>query len=279
MRVAAMIICDVITKLNRFDEKPEDEKNSVLVFLPGLHEIFEFIEFIRETYDDKWVRETFDLIPLHSSLCEDEQERAFRPTNRLEGRRKVIVATNIAESSITIPDVKYVIDFMLTKELNYDPTTKSESLNLSWVSKASAKQRAGRAGRVSNGFVFRLCPKRFYENSIVEYPKPEMQRCPLEKLILQIKLWNKYEPEEILGRAIQPPDYRDIWNAIKNLQQTGALTMPPHHATEEEKKKSKITALGKIFVNLPCDLKITRLFLFGMALKCMQQAIIMGCIH
>lgn len=280
MRVASMLICDVITRLNRFEEKPDDDKNTVLVFLPGLHEIFTFIEFIKESYDDKWVRETFDLIPLHSSLCEDEQDRAFRTNNRLEGgRRKVIVATNIAESSITIPDVKYVIDFMLTKELNYDPTTKSESLNLSWVSKASAKQRAGRAGRVSNGFVFRLCPKRFYDNNIVEYPKPEMQRCPLEKLILQVKLWNKYEPEEILGRAIQPPDYRDIWNAIKNLQQTGALTMPPHHASEEDKKKSKITALGKIFVNLPCDLKITRLFLFGMALKCMQQAIIIGCIH
>ena len=114
----------------------------------------------------------------------------------------MIVATNIAESSITIPDIKYVVDFMLTKELNYDPTTKSESLNLSWVSKASSKQRAGRAGRVSNGFVFRLCPKKFYDNSIPEYPKPEMQRCPLEKLILQVKLWDKYEPTEILGRAI-----------------------------------------------------------------------------
>lgn len=129
----------------------------------------------------------------------------------------MIVATNIAESSITIPDVKYVIDFMLTKELNYDPLTKSESLVLSWVSKASAKQRAGRAGRVSKGYVFRMCPEKFYQNSIIEYPKPEMQRCPLEKLILQVKLWNKYEPEEILGRAIQPPDYRDICNAIKNL--------------------------------------------------------------
>ena len=94
--------------------------------------------------------------------------------------------------------------------------------------------------------------------------------CFLEKLILQIKLWNKYEPEEILGRAIQPPEYRDISNAIKNLQETGALTIPPSFAKSEEEKRTKITALGKIFVNLPCDLKITRLFLFGMALKCMQ---------
>ena len=110
-----------------------------------------------------------------------------------------------------------------------------------------------------------------------EYPKPEMQRCPLEKLILQIKLWNRYEPDEILGRAIQPPELRDIYNAVKNLQQTGALTIPPPIVTEgghamsnqSEKYKPKITALGKIFVNLPVDLKITRIFLFGMALKCM----------
>jgi HrpA-like RNA helicase len=71
MRVASMLICDVIEKLNRFeDDQQSEEKKSVLVFLPGLHEIFEFIEFIRENYDRDWVREKFDLIPLHSALCE-----------------------------------------------------------------------------------------------------------------------------------------------------------------------------------------------------------------
>jgi HrpA-like RNA helicase len=72
MRVAAMIICEVIEKLDRFKDADEGEgdKRSVLVFLPGLHEIFEFIDFIKETYDEKWVRESFDLVPLHSSLCE-----------------------------------------------------------------------------------------------------------------------------------------------------------------------------------------------------------------
>lgn len=92
----------------------------------------------------------------------------------MEGRRKVIIATNIAESSITIPDIKYVIDFMLTKELHYDPETKSESLILTWVSKASSKQRMGRAGRVSDGMVFRMCTEKFYKVSIPEYPMPEM---------------------------------------------------------------------------------------------------------
>lgn len=121
---------------------------------------------------------------MHSSLNEEEQDRAFRHVDRMEGRRKVIIATNIAESSITIPDVKYVIDFMLTKELHYDPVSKSESLQLNWCSKASAKQRMGRAGRVAEGLVFRLCSEKFFENFMPEYPKPEMQRCPLEKLIL-----------------------------------------------------------------------------------------------
>jgi len=128
-----------------------------------------------------------------------------------------------------------------------------------------------------NGFVFRMCSDAFFRNGIPEYPKPEMQRCPLEKLILQIKLWDKYEPEQILGRAIQPPEFRDICNAVKNLQGTGALTLPPPGA--DKNYRPKITALGKIFVNLPCDIKITRLFLLGMVLKCMHQAIIMGCIH
>lgn len=175
---------------------------------------------------------------------------------------------------------------MLTKEVHYDPASRSESLQLTWCSKANATQRAGRAGRVSNGFVFRLVTQSFYNNGMPEFPMPEMQRCPLEKLILQIKLWNHYEPEEILGRAIQPPELRDIMNAIKNLQQTGALTIPPpilgvdgRLEKNERIYKPKITALGKIFVNLPVDLKISRLFLFGMTLKCMSQAIIIGCIH
>ena len=183
MKLAATLICDVIEKLNRFQDAPEDKK-SVLVFLPGLFEIFEFIDYLTEAYEPLWVCQHLELVPLHSALCEEEQERAFKSSQRLDGKRKVIVATNIAESSITIPDVKYVVDFMLAKELHYDPVTKSESLQLAWASKAAARQRAGRAGRVADGLVFRLCSEKFFRNAVPEYPKPEMQRCPLEKLVL-----------------------------------------------------------------------------------------------
>ena len=120
MKLAAMMICDVIEKKNRFFDDLT-EKKSVLVFLPGLFEIFEFMDYINETYTHQWVRERFELIPLHSSLAEEEQDRAFKSSQKLDGKRKVIIATNIAESSITIPDIKYVIDFMLSKELYYDP--------------------------------------------------------------------------------------------------------------------------------------------------------------
>lgn len=154
------------------------------MFLPGLAEIFQFIEYMYEFYDKLWLKQNIELIPLHSSLNEEEQDRAFKKVDRLEGRRKVIVSTNIAESSVTIPDVKYVVDFLLTKENHYDPASRSESLQLTWCSQANAKQRLGRAGRVSNGFCFRMVTKNFYTNSMPEYPVPEMQRCSLEKLIL-----------------------------------------------------------------------------------------------
>ena len=173
MRAASIIICDIITEKNMFNDDLACPK-SILVFLPGLAEIFQFMDYLREFYTHDFISRKLELIPLHSSLNEEEQDRAFKHVERMQGRRKVIIATNIAESSITIPDVKYVVDFMLTKELHYDPVSKSESLQLNWCSKASAKQRMGRAGRVSEGIVFRLCSEKFFENFMPEYPKPEM---------------------------------------------------------------------------------------------------------
>lgn len=119
--------------------------------MPGLYEIMQLIDII-EAQGEK--AKDLILIPLHSSLGNDDQERAFKepPPNK----RKVIIATNIAESSITIPDIYFVIDMILTKEIYYDPINKNENLQMSWASKASCRQRSGRAGRVRDGFVFRM---------------------------------------------------------------------------------------------------------------------------
>jgi HrpA-like RNA helicase len=269
LRAAALLIVHLIEFENCFKEKP-GEKKTILVFMPGLYEINSLIDYIE---DEGEKGRNLDLIALHSSLGDDEQDRAFNEP--APNRRKVIIATNIAESSITISDVYYVIDLCLTKEIYYDPVNKNENLQLNWASKASCRQRSGRAGRVRDGFVFRMCPEDFYNYKMLNYPKPEMQRCPLEKLILQIKIWNKFEPTHILGRAIQPPIIRDIGIAIKLLQETGALTID----LKDDSNSGEITELGKIFVNIPVDIKLTRLFLFGLTFRCMSQAIIMGWLH
>lgn len=139
MRVASIVICQLIEKENTFKDDMNDEKKGILVFLPGYHEIFQFIDYIKDFYSESWLSANLEVIPLHSSLSQEEQDRAFRSTHFMKGKRKVIIATNIAESSITIPDIKYVIDFMLTKDVYYDPVSKSESLQLHYSSKASCK--------------------------------------------------------------------------------------------------------------------------------------------
>ena len=99
------------------------------------------------------------LIILHSSIHEKEHHHLFELDHV---KRKIILSTNIAESSITIPDCIYVIDFCLTKQLNYNPKNMMEKLEIVWASKASLDQRTGRVGRVAPGFSFRLIPEEFY---------------------------------------------------------------------------------------------------------------------
>lgn len=127
----------------------------------------------------------FDVIQLHSTtLNSDISNRLYEQDKRYV---KVIVATNIAESSITVPGVKYIIDFCATKEVRYNPKSRLENLQLIWASQASCNQRAGRTGRVCDGFVFRMIEKEFFF-SLPKYSTPEIQRCSLDRLILRIKL-------------------------------------------------------------------------------------------
>ena len=170
--------------------------------------------------------------------------------------RKIIIATNIAESSITIPDVYFVIDFCLVKELRFNINTNHETLDINWSSIASCEQRAGRAGRVGNGYVFRLVYENFF-NNLSQFSNPELLRVPLEKVILKIKVWNSgEEPDIILGRAIEPPLLRHIEKAITNLQNYGALTV-----SAEESKSGILTDLGKVYSELPIDIIYGRLIM------------------
>ena len=123
-------------------------------------------------------------LPLHGSLAPREQQRVFQraPT----GKRKVIVSTNLAETAVTIDDVVYVLDTGLCKEKAYDATTNLGSLTSALISRASADQRKGRAGRTGPGVCFRLFTQQQY-HAMAEFQEPELLRTPLEEVVLQVR--------------------------------------------------------------------------------------------
>ena len=126
---------------------------------------------------------------------------------------------------------------------------------------------------MKNGRVYRLVPEGFHEKSMAEFSTPEMQRCPLDKLVLQIKLWDFREPAVILGTAIQPPKLLEVKKTIKSLELAGALTVP-----RSAGEYGEITYIGRIYCDMPCDISITRLMLMGLVMGCPKNALIMACI-
>lgn len=143
-------------KSDRDEEKPLP---SILVFLPGMHEIQRMFQKLNAIIDESRLK--LMLVPLHSSISSVTQRDVFK--NPAPGFRKIILATNIAESSITVPDVGYVIDFCLTRTLEADNSTGFATLKLNWASKSNCKQRSGRTGRTRSGRVYRLVEKEFFE--------------------------------------------------------------------------------------------------------------------
>lgn len=243
-------------------------RGTVLVFLPGLREI----EEMEKLLPGQGSKERLIVIPLHSSITTQEQERAFLKPE--EGFRKVILSTNIAESSITVPDIKYVIDFMLTKCMVCDVETNYQSLMLNWASKANAEQRKGRAGRVSSGRVYRLIHKAFYEEYIDEYAIPEMLRCPLEHLILQVKVLDLGEPKAILALALEPPNLDNIERTILLLKEVGALTTL--HSKVTNPHDGDLTFVGRVLASLPVDIRIGKMLVLGHVFGCLKECLVIG---
>ncbi|CAF1398035.1 unnamed protein product [Adineta steineri] len=260
------------------------KRATVLVFLPGLLEIqtvHEALRFPRGKPDstkfnlddfDECIKFNYDIIPLHSELAMDDQMNIFTPAKSTY--RKIILATNIAESSITIPDVRYVIDFCLTKEMVCDPETNYSCLQLVWASKANCDQRRGRAGRVAHGKCYRLVKLHLY-NSLASYQKPALVQESLDRVVLQAKKLNIGEPKAILALALEPPNINDIEVTILKLKELGALTI---HMGQGEIRPfdGDLTFLGKIMAALPIDIELSRLIALGHAFGLVYEAVIIA---
>ena len=248
------------------ESSAQNFRGSVLVFLPGLFQIRE----MEERLNYHRVAKQWTVIPLHSSITLEEQYLVFK--NPKPGYRKIILSTNIAESSITVPDIKYVIDFCLTKAMVCDLDTNYQSLRLQWASKASGKQRAGRAGRVSKGKVYRLVKREFWDYELDEYAVPEMQRCSLESVILKVKMLDLGDPKSILSLALSPPDMHNIERTILLLKEIGALST----AASKKRFDGQLTFVGRVLATLPIDMHLGKLVMLGYAFGCFNDCVIIA---
>lgn len=220
-----------------------EEDGAVLVFVSGLGEIKSAMEEISKR---EGLSENAVIYPLHSSLSNAEQIAIFqRPP---KGKRKIVLSTNIAETSITIEDVVFVIDSGRVKENRYDDLNKMPTLLECWVSKASARQRKGRAGRVKPGFCWHLYSSHTHDSVLDDYQLPEMLRVGLEDLILQILILDLGSPVSFLAKAVNPPTELSVKNALQLLESLGAAEIDWDADSEDETSEfvapTSLTALG-----------------------------------
>ncbi|KAK0574066.1 hypothetical protein LWI29_017718 [Acer saccharum] len=199
------------------------------------------------------------LLTCHGSMASSEQRLIFDEPEA--GVRKIVLTTNIAETSITINDVVFVIDCGKAKETSYDALNNTSCLLPSWISKVSAQQRRGRAGRVQPGECYHLYP-RCVHAAFAEYQLPEILRTPLQSLCLQIKSLKLGSISEFLSRALQSPELLAVQNAIEYLKIIGALD-----------QNEDLTVLGQYLTMLPMEPKLGKMLILGAIFNCLDPVL------
>lgn len=232
----------------------EKEDGAILVFVPGWEEISNLHKLLQR--NPSFTSDRYRVIPLHSLMPTVNQREVFdRPPL---GVRKIIIATNIAETSITIDDVVFVIDGGKIKVKDYDPERNLTCLESHWVSRANSKQRRGRAGRVQPGYCYHLYTGLKW-HEMIDYLPPEMLRTRLEELCLQIKLLKLGLIEPFVSKAMQPPSMEALHKAIVTLQELNALD------TDEN-----LLPLGYHLARMPVEPHTGKMILFGAMFCCLD---------
>ena len=287
------VVAAIIEKIEH--ENPHCN-NGVLIFVPGLAEIQELQDYLSRYFLNK---NKLEFLILHSQISDDEQDKVFKFG---KDKRKIILATNIAESSITISNIDFVIDFCLVKQTRFDEYQNTSVLELKWCSKASCQQRKGRTGRVNKGYYFQLITEKLYRR-LEDHPRPEILRSPLETPILKLKIYEpEQEPQDILLKTISPPSEETIINTLFRLEKMGALiqgkyirdikdnqnikqqqnkngiSFTKYSSKKNYYKSGIITKVGRIFAELPIDIKYSRLIMIAFALGEIDLGITMAAI-
>ncbi|RKO88715.1 hypothetical protein BDK51DRAFT_28945, partial [Blyttiomyces helicus] len=244
---------------------------SILIFFPGEYEILAF----REKLDAILAAQPLPVFAaasdrlvvavLHSQTPRDEQNAAFIALG--PGAVRLILATNIAESSVTISDVTVVIDLGLRKAIEFNTNRGMEQLSVGWISKASHRQRVGRAGRCAPGHAFCLYTRDFLARICHAHEPPEVAQISLAGVVLRVRDLFPREPAcSILLELVEPPDIEQLEIAFVHLVDRGALLPPGGDGSGEgsvEEVEGKVTFLGRIAPRMPIDISLVRLLLFG----------------
>ncbi|KAI4095341.1 MAG: hypothetical protein LQ348_006412 [Seirophora lacunosa] len=200
------------------------------------------------------------VLPLYSQLQTKDQLKVFEPPP--QGSRLIVLATNVAETSLTIPGIRYVFDCGRAKEKKYDRISGVQSFEVGWISKASASQRAGRAGRTAPGHCFRLYSSAVYERDFEEHAEPEILKMPAEGVVLQLK---SMDLQHVVNFPFPtPPDRPSLAKAEKLLTYLGAIST-----------SGKITSIGRDLSIYPLSPRFSKILLIGHQQSCMQYTIAM----
>ncbi|MFR9729664.1 ATP-dependent RNA helicase HrpA [Saccharopolyspora sp. MS10] len=245
-------ICDAV------DELGAESGGDVLVFLSGEREIRDTADALEQLK----LRNT-EVLPLYARLSAAEQHRAFQPHT---GRR-IVLATNVAETSLTVPGIKYVIDPGTARISRYSFRTKVQRLPIEPVSQASANQRKGRCGRVSEGICVRLYSEQDFE-SRPEFTDPEILRTNLASVILQMTSLGLGDVAEF--PFLEPPDRRQITDGVNLLHELGALEA----AGADERRR--LTPIGRTLAQLPIDPRLARMVLAAESNGCLHETLVIA---
>ncbi|HEV2295400.1 MAG TPA: ATP-dependent RNA helicase HrpA [Tepidisphaeraceae bacterium] len=243
----------IVSILHGVDEVCREGPGDVLVFLSGEREIRETAEALRQHHPPGT-----EILPLYARLSADEQNRVFQES----GRRRIVLATNVAETSLTVPGIRYVVDPGYARISRYSPRTKVQRLPIERVSQASANQRKGRCGRVAEGICVRLYSEEDF-NSRPRFTEPEILRTDLAAVILQMKALKLGEVQDF--PFVEPPDYRSIKDGYQTLHELGAID-----------DRNELTDVGWALSKLPIDPRIGRMILAARDEGCMDEVLIIA---
>ena len=240
---------------------------AVLVFLPGVPEISRAEQAVSDVRDVR-------VFPLHGQLAPEDQRAAFAPAP--PNKVKVVLATNAAETSVTIPDVTVVIDTGRVKRMTFESRTQLASLTEGWCSLASAAQRRGRAGRVRAGVCVRLYERWAAGKSpMADHDEPEMRTAPLDTLVMRaLAIAPGEHPAAVLGEALDPPDANAVRAAVERLRAIGAVVVDPRRGNGPgDSPGVSTTPLGFHLSLLPVEPRVGKMLVMGCVMGCLSPVL------